>query len=111
MTVKTISPTELYAKQQAGEDVVIIDVRNPDEYEQFHITGAILQPLSEFQPKDTIEHLQQLGHKIDTLYITCASGMRAQKACSLFVNADYPNVVLIEGGSIAWRDAGLPVSH
>lgn len=111
MTTKTISPIDLYAKQTAGEETVIIDVRSLPEYEEFHIQGAILQPISELDPETTINHLRELGHKVDTLYVTCATGKRASKACEMIQNANFDNVFVIEGGTVAWDQAGLPIEY
>lgn len=111
MTLQTISPVDLFAKQTAGDEVVIIDVRSLPEYEDFHIEGAILQPISEFNPDATIEYLRGLGHKLENLYVTCATGKRASMACSILQCANYNNVVLIEGGTEAWDNAGLPIAY
>ena len=111
MTVKTISPIDLYAKQMSGEEVVIIDVRSLPEYAEYHIKGAILQPITEFDPDTTIKYLHSLGHKADKLYVTCASGKRATKACEILQNANYDNVYAITGGTAAWDEAGLPIEH
>lgn len=111
MTTKTISPIDLYAKQMAGEETVIIDVRSLPEYEDLHIKGAILQPITEFNPDSTMEYLRSLGHKVENIYVTCATGKRASKACEILQNANYDNVYVINGGTVAWDEAGLPVEH
>jgi rhodanese-related sulfurtransferase len=109
MIMKTISPQDLYALQQSGELVVIIDVRNPDEFAKLRIPEAILQPLPEFDTAKTLEYLAEHGWSNDEIYVTCASGKRAQSACQLFTEANYPHVTLVEGGTIGWYEAGLPV--
>jgi len=111
MTLESISPVDLYAKQSAGDEVVIIDVRSLAEYEDFHIDGALLQPITEFDPDSTIQYLRGLGHKLENIYVACATGIRASQACQYLKNTDINNVVLIEGGTVAWDEAGLPIAY
>ena len=48
MSFKDISPTELAKRIESGEEVLLIDVREPEEYEVACIEGAQLMPLSRF---------------------------------------------------------------
>ena len=47
--------------------------------------------------------------KREPLYIICRSGSRGRQACEKFAAAGYTNVVNVEGGTLAWEQAGLPV--
>ena len=107
--MKTIECEDLFQLMQDNENIVIIDVRNPDEYEKMHIPNAILQPLPEFTPEKTLQYLAERGLANSDIYITCASGKRAQSACQMFNAEKYPQVTLIKGGTIAWYEAGLSV--
>ena len=49
------------------------------------------------------------GTKDDPLYMICRSGSRGRQACEKFLAAGYHNVVNVEGGTLAWERAGLPV--
>lgn len=111
MPLKSIKPIDLYAKQVAGEEVVIIDVRSLPEYEDFHIEGAILQPITEFDPDVTINYLRSLGHKLDNVYVACMTGKRATRACEFLRSAKFENAILIEGGTEAWEEANLPIAY
>lgn len=111
MSLQSIKPIDLYAKKIAGEEVVIIDVRSLPEYEDFHIEDAILQPITEFDPDTTIKYLRSLGHKLDHVYVTCATGKRATRACEFLKSANFENAILIEGGTAAWEEAGLPIAY
>ena len=108
--MKTIAPMDLYKLMQVKDNIVVIDVRNPDEFEKLHITDAILQPLPDFKPEQTLHYLAERDLANSEIYVTCASGKRAQSACLMLSAADYPHVTLIEGGTIAWYEAGLPVA-
>jgi rhodanese-related sulfurtransferase len=107
--MKKTTPHTLYELMQSNNNIVIIDVRNPDEYEKMHIPNAILLPLPEFSPQKTLEYLTGQGLNDSDIYITCASGKRAQAACQMFIEEDYPHTTLIEGGTLGWYEAGLPV--
>ncbi len=111
MPLKVIKPIDLYAKKVAGEEVVVIDVRSLPEFEDFHIEGAILQPITEFDPDLTINYLRGLGHKLENIYVACATGKRASRACEFLRSANFENAILIDGGTTAWEEAGLPIAY
>src|ERR1700756_826017 len=83
-------------------NAVIIDVREPDEWEQAHIPGAILIPLSEFRSADVPDP----GGK--HLVFHCRSGRRCGLAAEIAVREGYKGVIKrMEGGFIAWDAAGF----
>ncbi|MGH9119741.1 MAG: rhodanese-like domain-containing protein [Acidimicrobiales bacterium] len=87
-----------------AEGAPLVDVRQPDEYDDFHVPGARLIPLMDIPdrigevPADT------------TVYVICGSGGRSARAVQ-FLNAQGHDTVNVTGGSKAWRDAGHPVEH
>lgn len=85
-------------------EAVIIDVREPGEYAEVHIPGAILEPVG------TIELAKLPPHGSKKLVIHCKFGKRGGIACEklLAAKADL-DVYNLEGGITAWMDAGLPV--
>jgi rhodanese-related sulfurtransferase len=104
---KTISPVELYAIHQGGKAVELIDVRTPAEYRAVHAAIARPEPLESLDPKAVIAK-RTLGD--EPLYVICQKGSRSQKACDAFAAAGYGDrVVNVEGGTLAWEQAGLPV--
>ena len=85
------------AKQMMEQDlVVVIDVREEDEYALGHIPGSILIPL-----KTINQNNDQLPHIDQTLLIYCRSGNRSQKAAKKFVSLGYDKVYDF-GGIIDW---------
>lgn len=97
--VATISPQELLTRHQQSP-VELIDVRTPAEFQEVHVTFARNVPLDKLDasasPKDK------------TLYFICRSGSRGQQACQKMEAAGH-TVVNVEGGTLAWDTAGLPV--
>ncbi len=109
MTQETIEPKDLQAKMKADKETVVIDVRTPEEFAEGHIPGAKLFPLGSWTPEQLIAMIHTEHPRSQKIYVTCASGMRAGKACDLFRKAAIGNTVLIEGGTIGWMQAGLPI--
>jgi rhodanese-related sulfurtransferase len=87
----------------------LIDVRTPAEFYEVHAVGALLTPLDSLNPEAVMN--ARAERRDEPLYVICRSGGRAAQACAQFVRAGFPNVVNIEGGTLAWIEAGLPVNR
>jgi rhodanese-related sulfurtransferase len=107
VSVATITPRELEAIYRRGSPVDLIDVRTPVEYQEVHAEPARLVPLDRLDPKAFMK--ARNATKNDPVYIICRSGSRAREACEKFLAAGYDNVVSVEGGTLEWARAGLPV--
>lgn len=105
--MKTITVNELKTllDQPDADPVHMIDVRTPAEFEAYHVPGAQLRPLDEL---DCVAVLRNRGDGSEPLYILCQSGNRARKAAERFEAHGFQDSVVVEGGSKAWVDAGLP---
>ncbi|RUL86286.1 rhodanese-like domain-containing protein [Tautonia sociabilis] len=106
-TIATISPKDLEAIRASGKPIDLIDVRTPVEFRELHAEPARLVPLDQLDPKAVVASRSCPAD--EPLYVICRTGNRARKACEMFVAAGIPNVVNVEGGTIAWEQAGLPV--
>jgi rhodanese-related sulfurtransferase len=107
MRVPTITPTELEELRRRGRPVELIDVRTPAEYRQVHAEPARLVPLDALDPRAVLD--ARTGPKDEPLFMICHSGSRGRQACERFHAAGFTNVVNVEGGTLAWEQAGLPV--
>ena len=85
----------------AGE-AVLIDVREAPEYQRAHIAGAMLVPLSAFDP----QRIPQDGGKV---VLHCAVGQRSASACAYLQGQGFENLYNLSGGINAWAAAGLPI--
>lgn len=103
MTIITTSPDNLKQWLEQNQ-AVLIDVREPAEYAEAAIEGAILMPLGALHAAD----LPPLGDK--KLVIHCKAGGRSMQACQKLV-AENPALspYNLTGGILAWAQAGLPV--
>jgi rhodanese-related sulfurtransferase len=103
--IREISAADADAELAAGS-AVLIDVREVAEYAAERIPGALLSPLSTFDP----QKLAALRGK--RVILSCLAGgrsMRAAQALAPVVGAE--NVVNLAGGLGAWKSAGLPVQR
>jgi rhodanese-related sulfurtransferase len=105
MTVTTISPEQL-ADLCNSSKPDLIDVRTPAEFREVHLADARNMPLDRLDPVALMR--SRIDHK-EPLFVICRSGSRGRQACEKFLAAGFPNVVNVEGGTLACVAAGLPV--
>ena len=98
---KDLTPPQVKAGLDAHE-ILLIDVREPDEFAAERIAGARNAPLSSFNP-DT---LPDAGGK--TIVLQCAGGKRSAMAVDRCRKAGQVIETHLAGGLAAWRAAGLP---
>lgn len=100
----TIDVAELKARLDAGEELVVLDVRSPEEYAQDgRVAGSTLLPLPELaQRMGELERDQPIA-------CMCRSGNRSLTACAQLAQAGFTSLVNVEGGMVAWSAAGYPV--
>lgn len=107
MSVATITVGELGERLRRGDPVDLIDVRTSMEFRTVHAQPARLVPLNTLDPETVMEGRDGSGEP--PLYVICQTGGRSRKAVERFQGAGYANVVNVEGGTLAWEAAGLPV--
>jgi rhodanese-related sulfurtransferase len=101
--MKTISPVELQQILAAQPDAAVLDVRTPVEFTEVHVPQARNIPLDELKPS-----VLQFS-KSQPLYLLCRSGQRAAKAAEKFAREGFTQPIVVEGGTLAWIGANLPV--
>jgi rhodanese-related sulfurtransferase len=104
--MKTISPRDLYERMQRGEKVRLVDVRTPAEHAELHVPEVELIPLDRLEPAE----LASNGSGAP-LYLLCRSGSRARQAAERIEKGGSPECCVVEGGTTAWAEAGLPVNR
>ena len=102
MDVPEIDVDELARLRET--EVALVDVREPDEYANFHVSGAQLIPLA-----DVPERIEEIPDD-QRVYVICATGARSARAVE-FLNRQGYDTVNVAGGSKAWLEAGHPVEH
>ncbi|MFI6152252.1 adenylyltransferase/sulfurtransferase MoeZ [Kitasatospora sp. NPDC051170] len=94
----TITSKQLKQWQDDEEDIYLIDVREPGEYEIVNIPGAVLIPKNEFLMGDALEKLPQ-DRKI---VLHCKSGVRSAEVLAVVKSAGFANAVHLGGGVLGW---------
>jgi len=101
----SVTPAELQQLAHSGA-IDLLDVRTPGEFATAHVPGALPAPLDTL---DAAAFLKARGEQSKPIYVLCQTGGRARKAIEKFERAGFDGCVLVEGGTQAWMDAGLPV--
>ncbi len=101
-SVAEISAQETKKRQQQG--AVIVDVREPSEWREGHIPGAIHMPLGSLS-----KCLGELDASQEIILV-CRSGQRSMHATQLLQRAGFSQVKNMTGGMIDWTRQRLPVS-
>lgn len=95
--VEQISAIELKSQLDAGEEFLLIDVREPFEHEEFNIGGRLL-PLGSL-----LESASELEDSKDSKIVTyCRSGARSNMAAEALSNLGFNQVYNLQGGMINW---------
>jgi rhodanese-related sulfurtransferase len=88
------------------DGLVVLDVRTPEEFSEGHLEGAVLV---DFYAADFAEQLAAFDTDVPYL-VYCRSGNRSGQALGVMEQLGFTSVVDVDGGIVAWTDAGLPVT-
>ena len=103
----TISAKDLSAMLDRGDNIYLVDVREPNEYEIVSIPGATLIPKGEFLNGSALEKMPQDKQ----IVLHCKSGARSAEVLAVLKNAGFSDAVHVGGGVLAWVnqvDPSLP---
>jgi len=100
-----LNAKQFYEMMQKEKNIIILDVRTPQEYQEGHISNAINIPV------------QILGQQLDKLknfkdkkiLVYCRSGHRSAIASQILDRAGFKNVYNLKGGLFEWKASGLPL--
>jgi adenylyltransferase/sulfurtransferase len=95
--IPQLSVKELKRRMDADEDVYLIDVREPFEYQIAQIGGKLIPQ------NDVPNRLAEIDRDREVI-VHCKSGGRSQRIAELLKQAGYPRVVNLAGGILAWSD-------
>lgn len=94
------------AGKQISSGIQLLDVRSKDEWDQGHLKGAKLLPVSE---EDFAGKAKAILDPKRPVLVYCKSGKRSEKAAKELRKAGFAPVYEMEGGILAWEKAGKPV--
>lgn len=90
----------------ASTNVVVLDVRTPGEYAEGHLTNSVLL---DYRSPDFAAQVAKMD-KSKQYLVHCAGGARSARACTKMESLGFTNLVNLEGGYGAWKEAGKPVT-
>ncbi len=103
-TVPVVQEIDVDALESRSAETMMLDVREPEEYEQGHVPGAINLPQA-----DLASRLDELPHDCP-LALICRSGARSLRATQFLRQVGFEQVANVQGGTDAWRAAGKPLA-
>jgi rhodanese-related sulfurtransferase len=109
--IRSVSPDAIADKVLSGE-LVVVDVREPDEFAQGHIPGAIHIPRGwlEFKADPSCPAYDERIARDTPVLVYCPFGGRSALAAAALQELEYTNVTNLEGGLAAWQDAGYAIT-
>lgn len=102
--IKEINSQELKQKLDNGENIILIDCREKDEWDAGHIDSAKLIPLSEFEQRHS-----EVGPTDAEIIIQCRSGKRSMNACMMLQNNGWEKLTNLSDGILGWQENGYEV--
>ena len=108
MTLKRISPEELYEKMKSEEKIVLLDVRAEEKYNDYHIENSNIESLNInkndiFNLVEDDQGASRSLPKEKELIVTCTTGNSATKCATILSEKEY-DVTVLEGGITAWKE-------
>jgi glyoxylase-like metal-dependent hydrolase (beta-lactamase superfamily II)/rhodanese-related sulfurtransferase len=107
--VRQLAPTEVNERRRDPDAVVLVDVREPEEYrgELGHIPGSILIPLRQLAAR-----VSELGpHKNKHIVAICRAGVRSTTAAAMLTGLGFEQVSNLQGGMLDWNEEKLPIER
>ncbi|WP_020507730.1 rhodanese-like domain-containing protein [Lamprocystis purpurea] len=111
--IREIMPWDLAERRHENPDVMIVDVREPDEFAAMHIAGSlnvprgILESACEWDYEETVPELVQARQR--EVVVVCRSGYRSVLAANSMLLLGYENVASLQTGLRGWNDFEQPL--
>lgn len=102
--VPELTPAEVHQKMEAGEDLVLLDIRMPWDHTANHPAGSQSIPINELQLR--IDELTPTQPYV----LSCYHGFTSQDAVAFLLSQGFKDVKSLQGGFSAWAAAALPVA-
>jgi rhodanese-related sulfurtransferase len=95
--MKQLQPDEVQARLAAGEPLLLVDVREQDEWQFCRLPEAVLRPLSEIKRWEA-----ELADHPGELVIYCHHGVRSARVCARLIALGHPGPINLAGGIDRW---------
>lgn len=104
-----MSPSQAVSRMQSKDDVVVLDVRTIQEYEEIHLQNALLLPVQELS-QASLDAIG-LSDKDQEIILYCRSGARSKTAFDIMNSLGYTNIKSVAGGMIHWQEDNYPLTE
>lgn len=101
--IQQLDVDALFKALQNKQEQILVDVREPNEWDKGFIEGALLVSLGD------IEDASESWDKDKSYYLICRIGGRSLKACHALSKKGFPNLTNIQGGMLDWQNKGYPL--
>lgn len=112
--IREVSAGETAEAVQNDPKTLILDVREPGEWAEGHIPGALHVPRGMLEAKADLEYANRearLADRSQPITVHCASGARSALAADVLQQMGFTNVRSMLGGITAWKENGLPIER
>jgi len=106
-----IYPGDAADKIKNREDIILLDVRTPEEYKEIHLQNAILLPVQEISQQSLASIGLGENTKNKEIIIYCRSGARSKTAYDIMKSLGYTNIKSVSGGMIHWQEDDYPFTE
>jgi len=110
--IREISAADTAEAIKTNPHILVVDVREPAEWAEGHIPGALLVPRGVLEAKADLEYPNReprLADRSQPIIVHCASAARSAMAADVLQQMGFIDVRSLAGGIVAWREKGLPI--
>jgi rhodanese-related sulfurtransferase len=111
--VPFVKPRDLKVRMDRQDDLLVVDVRNPDEFtgDMGHIPGSLNLPLPNLAGRLDELRASVEGFSDTPVYVVCRTANRAASAAKQFKRAGLKDIHVVDGGMVRWKREGLPTTR
>jgi len=106
-----VYPGDVADKIKNNENVILLDVRTLEEYEEVHLQNALLLPVQELSAQSLADIGLGENAKDKEIIIYCRSGARSKTAYDIMKSLGYTNIKSVAGGMIHWEEDNYPFTE
>jgi len=110
--IREVSATDAAEAVKKDPKTLVVDVREPAEWAEGHIPGALHVPRGMLEAKADLEYANReprLADRSQAIILHCASGARSALGADVLQQMGFTNVCSMAGGIAAWKEAKLPI--
>jgi len=113
--IREITAEELHQEMENNREHVIVDVREPGEFQNWRITGAMLIPRGVLEPAVDLDNPQRnqalANARGEKVVLYCSTGGRSALAADVLQKMGFTDIESLAGGITNWRNSGYPIEQ